>query len=225
MTNVPDPKRNAGPPAPAPKDSPLELDLPPARNSSPGAPLAGLTSGPGSRGERPRPADGLGAKVAHAVATLARLLVQLSRFGVSKARHHGGKAVSDFNERPEVTRWRAYGFGSYGALVALTFAAQLWEPNSLNAYIKVQPVALPESTVIFVRNDSKTTWKDVKLLLNGLYGYERNDLTPGSHVLLKVDRFAIYNPNGKATYAPKDLPLKTLVIDCDRGHFEQELAK
>ena len=50
----------------------------------------------------------------------------------------------------------------------------------------------------------------------------------GSYGLMRtmlVDRFAIYDPTGKATYAPKDIPLKTLVIECDRGRFEQELTK
>ena len=232
MTSVPDQKRNAGPQEPAKKEEALELDLPPkavatqrsAGVEPPASRPAGRVSGPG-HDRPPKRDDSLGGKLARGVAVVARMLVQLSRFGVDKAKLHGGKAITDFSERPEAIRWRAYAFGSYGAMVALTFAAQLWEPNSLYAYVKVQPVTLPESTVIFVRNDSKITWKDVKLVLNGIYGYERNELTPGSHVLLKVDRFAIYDPTGKATFAPKDIPLKTLVIECDRGRFEQELTK
>ena len=250
MTNVPDPKRPGAPADSAPVDAPLQLDLPPARPPSlaaerfagdlkngddepdradRGLPTRGQAArtprGAGQANGRGGSGEALGARLAHAFTVLARLLVRLSRFGFSKARQHGGKAISDFNHRPEAIRWRAYAFGSYGALCALTFAAQLWEPNSLNAYLKVTPVALPESTVIFVRNDSKTSWKDVKLVLNGIYSYERSELTPGSHVLIQVDRFAVFDANGKASYAPKGVPLKTLVIDCDRGHFEKELAK
>lgn len=172
-----------------------------------------------------RPFHNSGQAVAQALAIAARWLVSASLFGFSKAKKHGGKALSDFNQRPEHTRWRSYAFGVYGALVLTTFAVQLWEPNSLAAYVRVQRVALPDSTVIFVRNESKKPWKDVKLLLNGLYSYERNELTPSSHVQLPVDRFGIYDPSGKVTYAPKDLVLKTLSIDCDRGHYEQELGQ
>ena len=240
MTSVPDQNRNNGPQQPAKKEEAIELDLPPRpiapertasgepgddeRARVPPSKPPGRVSGLG-RDRPPKRDDSLGGKIARAIAVFARLLVQLSRFGFSKAKQHGGKAISDFNERPEAIRWRAYAFGSYGAMVALTFAFQLWEPNSLAAYVKVQHVAVPEQTVVFVRNDSKKTWKDVKLLLNGQYGYERNELTPGSHVQLPVERFAIYDANGKASYAPKDLPLRTMVIECDRGHFEQEITR
>lgn len=172
-----------------------------------------------------RPFRNSGQAVAHALAVAARWLVSASLFGFSRAKKHGGKAFNDFQQRPEHTRWRSYAFSIYGALVLTTFGVQLWEPNSLAAYVRVQRVALPDSTVIFVRNESKKPWKDVKLLLNGLYSYERNELTPSSHVQLPVDRFGIYDPTGKVTYAPKELVLKTLSIDCDRGHFEQELGQ
>ncbi len=191
--------------------------------------VAGPRSKPASLDSRPpavtRPFRSSSQAVAHALAVAARWLVSASLFGFSKAKKHGGKALSDFHQRPEHTRWRSYAFSVYGALVLTTFAVQLWEPNSLAAYVRVQRVALPDSTVIFVRNESKKPWKDVKLLLNGLYTYERNELTPSSHVQLPVDRFGIYQPSGKVTYAPKELVLKTLSIDCDRGHYEQELGQ
>lgn len=151
------------------------------------------------------------------------MLVRLSGRLFSSAKSQGGRALQDFQARPEHTRWRAYALGSYTLLAALTFAFQLWEPNALNAYVKVQPVAMPDVTVLFVRNDSTKPWKDVKLTLNGLYGYERGELAPGGHILLKVDRFAVYDPNGKATFAPKDIVLKELVIECDRGRHEVQL--
>jgi hypothetical protein len=188
------------------------------------------SSGPPSNSSGPRPATsrpfkGWGAATARGLALFARVVIGLSRFGVSKAKERGGRALTEFNQRPEHTRWRSLAFASYGALVLGTFAVQLWEPNALFAYVLVQKVAMPESTVIFVRNDSKKTWKEVKLQLNGQYSYERNDLAPGQHVQLPVDRFGIYSPTGKVTYAPKELALRVLTIDCDRGHYEQELDK
>jgi hypothetical protein len=246
---VPDEKLKAAPPQPgleldlpakpaSDKKAPVSGDLGPRPSSAPGirtsgpgrGPISVRTSGPGratppGRISSPGKPQGSGARVAQVIAIAAHWLIRLSSFGVLQARQQGGKALSDFSQRPEHTRWRAYAFGSYALLCAATFGVQLWEPNSLNAYVRVQPVALPESTIIFVRNDSRKPWKELKLTLNGIYSYESNGLSPGSHVQLPVNRFSVSDPSGKTTYAPKDAQLRTLSIDCDRGHFEQELGK
>jgi len=58
-------------------------------------------------------------------------------------------------------------------------------------------MAIPAVTNIFVRNDSRKTWEHVKLTLNGVYTYERLELAPGQHVQLPIDRFAVYDSNGR----------------------------
>jgi hypothetical protein len=155
----------------------------------------------------------------------ADFLLRVTRSGLQHAQVQGGKAVADFNARPEHTRWRIFAFSGYGLVVLLTLALQLWSPNALAAYVKLQPVEMPDVTVVFVRNDSRRPWKHVKLTLNGLYTYERNDLADGAHVMVKIDRFAITDPNGRMTYAPKDIVPKSLTVESDRGKYEQEFGK
>jgi hypothetical protein len=136
---------------------------------------------------------------------------------------HGGQAARQFAKRPEHSRWRAYAFGCYGLIVAATLAAQLYTANALGAYVKVQPVVLPNATVIFVRNDSNRTWGHAKVILNDMYSYERSEVAPGGHLFVPVTKFALYD-NGRPTYAPKTVDLHKLRIECDRGTYETELS-
>jgi hypothetical protein len=162
-------------------------------------------------------------KVARSIGLFASRLVRLSRIGVSEAKLRGGKALTQFSQQPEFTRQRVYAFGSYGAIVALTLAAQLWEPNSLQAYVKVEPVALPEATVIFVRNDSNHDWQNVKVTLNGRYAYYRPEVPASRYISLPVDRFGIFDPNGKASYAAKETVPRLITVECNQGRFELDL--
>lgn len=204
-------------------DSPSQTPAPGARRSDPGAfrssPGAARNSDPGS----PRPFKGWGTALARGLALVASFIVRASRLGFTEAKERSGKALHQFAQRPEQTRQRVYAFGSYSVIVAVTLAAQLFEPNALHAYVKIEPVALPEATVVFVRNDSKHTWKDVKVTLNDRYGYQRLDLPPEHYISLQIDRFAAYDENGKATYATKEMAPKKVAIDCDRGHYELDL--
>ncbi len=212
---MPPPSAEPAKGAPAPK-APAPA---PPRSSSPGG-LNPFISDPGSR----RP-PGLWGRAAALLARLARLLVAVSRLGFSEAKTRGNQALGQFAARPEHTRLRVYAFGGYGILVAVTLLAQLWEPNSLQAYVKVEPVALPEATVIFVRNDSSKVWKEVRVLLNRRYEYQRGDLEPTRYISLPVDRFAVYDANGKATFAPKETVPRVITVECDRGRFELDLEK
>ncbi|MBS2022148.1 MAG: hypothetical protein JST92_07030 [Deltaproteobacteria bacterium] len=224
----PKPPPKSGP-IPAAKKDELELDLPPKAGpiSLPPQrpPSRPITPGSGRIAARPSqvPFNGLGARIGQVLSAITRALVRLTAVLFRGAQAKSGKALSEFQARPEHTRWRAYALGSYSLIAVMTFAFQLWEPNSLQAYVILQKVALPDVTNVFVRNDSKKVWKDVKLTLNGTYTYERTDLQPGQHVLLRIDRFSVYDSNGKTTFAPKDIVPHDLPIDCDRGHHEVEL--
>jgi len=200
----------AGQKPPAPSTAPGRT----TPNSAPFDPYASSSGG--------KPVKGWGL-LARWLAMAGSGLVSLSRLGFSHAKERSGQALTQFAQRPEHTRQRVYAFGSYGAIIALTLAAQLWEPNSLQAYVKVEPVALPEATVIFVRNDSAKQWKDVRVTLNGRYKYERVDLPPTRYISLPVDRFASYDQNGKASFAAKETVPRLITVDCDRGHFELDV--
>ena len=172
-----------------------------------------------------RPFQGAGGAIARGLSAGTTALIQLTSKVFGEVRERGGSAYADFSSRPEHSRWRAYALGSYGLIVLATLVGQTYSSNKLDAYVRVQPVELPALTQIFVRNDSGKTWKHVKLQLNGIYGFESNELTPGSHILLPVNRFAVYDAAGKPSYAPKNIQPRQLAIDCDGGHFETELVK
>ena len=138
-------------------------------------------------------------------------------FGELKTRGDG------FRARPEHARWRAYALGSYGLLLAATLGAQLYSSNPLGVYLKVQRIELPLSMLIFVRNDSQLPWRHTKVTLNGIYSFERAEVPPGANLRLNVEQFAVLDSvTGKISHASKSLPLQSVSLDCDRGHFEQE---
>src|SRR5438309_7183031 len=111
---------------------------------------------------------GVGAAIGSGLSAAAGGLVSAAGKIFGEARKRGGGAVADFRARPEHSRWRAYALGSYGLIVAATFAGQLYSDNSIKAYVRVQTVDLPAATTVFVRNDSKNAWHNVKLTLNGI---------------------------------------------------------
>lgn len=155
------------------------------------------------------------------LAAIAGALVRI--FGRVKTR--GATAVGDFRARPEHSRWRAYALGCYGLIVAATLAGQLYSSNPLGVYVKVQHVEIPVSTLIFVRNDSRATWKHPRIVINGIYSHTRDEIAAGESLPLDLDKaFAVHDGSGRILRRPpKNLPLQTLALDCDRGHYETEL--
>jgi hypothetical protein len=137
----------------------------------------------------------------------------------------GGSAIADFRARPEHSRWRAYALGSYGLVVAATLGGQLYTDNVLGAYVRVQRVDVPAMTQIFVRNDSARPWRDVRLTLNGIYEYRTEQVVPGGHVMLPVNKFAIPAQGGRPTYAPRNIDPKSLLVDTLAGRYEMEFRE
>ena len=172
-----------------------------------------------------RPFEGWGAATAQGLGRVSEALVRGTSRVFGELHQRGTSAYGEFRARPEHSRYRAYAFGSYGLLVAASLLAQLYNPDPLHAHVRVQAVPLPALTQIFVRNDSQHVWRNVKLTLNGIYGYEKGMLKPDEHLLLPVNRFAVYDAAGKATYAPKTVPPQQLRIECDQGSVEQDLTK
>jgi hypothetical protein len=165
----------------------------------------------------------LGASIGSGLAAAARGLIRVTSRVFGKVASRGGSALADFRARPEHSRWRAYALGSYFAIVAATLAGQLYTDNVLSAYVRVQRVELPAMTQIFVRNDSGKSWRDVRLTLNGIYEFRTDEVGPGGHVMLPVNKFAIHDPQGKPTYAPRNIEPRTLLVDTAHGRYETEL--
>ena len=163
--------------------------------------------------------------MARGLAAGTGLLVRLTSKLFGAAQKRGGAAMADFRARPEHARWRGYALGSYSALVAGTLVAQLYSSNPLDAYVKVQPVDLPNSTMVFVRNDGRREWKQVKLTLNGIYTFDAVELRPSANILVPITRFTVTDAtSGRTTPAPKTIVPRQLAIDCDRGHLDVELT-
>jgi hypothetical protein len=84
---------------------------------------------------------------------------------------------------------------------------------------------LPAMTQIFLRNDSGSAWRDVRLTLNGIYEYNTDVVVSGGHVMLTVNKFAIRDPQGKPTWAPRNLEPKTLLVETTAGRYETEFRQ
>lgn len=213
----PEPARSPTPAA-AVERAPARAE--PARTPTPAAPSERVPPRPAAPPQPKRPsalARGLSAAAGALVRGTSRL------FGHVKTR--GATAVGDFRARPEHSRWRAYALGCYGLIVAATLGGQLYSANPLGVYVKVQHVDIPVSTLIFVRNDSPLPWKHARIVVNGIYSHTRDEIAAGESLPLDLDRaFAVHDGSGKILRRPpKNLPLQSLALDCDRGHYETEL--
>ena len=173
--------------------------------------------------QKRRPLEGAGSAIANGLALATGALVRVTGKAFGAVQDRGRTSMAQFRARPEHSRWRAYALGSYSLIIAATLGGQLWTENGLRAYVRVQPVELPALTQIFVRNDSKHAWKSVKLTLNGIYSYEQSEVQPGLFILLPVNKFAVHDQLGRATYAPKNIAPKLLSIDTEDQHYETEL--
>ncbi len=216
MSEVTAPPQQKSPPQQKP--SPPQQQPPPAQKASPQQPQR-------SAPPRPRPSEGWGSSIANGLAAGTGALVRLTGKIFGEVRDRAGTSVAEFRARPEHSRWRAYALFGYGLIAAATFAGQLYTNHGINAYVRVQPVELPALTQIFVRNDSRQAWKNVRLTLNGIYTYNQNEVRPGLFILLPVNRFAVFDGSGKPTYAPKNIAPKMLAIDTADQHYETELRE
>jgi hypothetical protein len=167
----------------------------------------------------------LGNALASGLAGATGALIQLTSKVFGGVRERAGASYDEFRARPEHARWRAYALGFYGLIAATTFAGQFYTSNMLTAYVRVQPIELPASTQIFVRNDSDKSWMRVRITLNGIYSFDAPEVKPGAHVLLPVNKFAITDTvTARPTYAPRNVVPRQLVIDCDRGRLQLDLT-
>jgi hypothetical protein len=175
--------------------------------------------------QKRRPFEGVGTAIGDGLAAATGALVGVTGKLFGAVQKQAASSAADFRARPEHSRWRAYALGCYGAILAATLAGQFYSTNGMGAYVRMQPVELPALTQIFVRNDSREPWLNVKVTLNGIYSYDQAKLQPGGFILLPVNRFAVYDQLGRPTYAPKNIQPKMLNIDTQTQHFETELNK
>jgi hypothetical protein len=132
-------------------------------------------------------------------------------------------AYADFQKRRKHVRYRAYAFGGYGLIVAATLLFQLYTKNGIDAYVRVERIEFPRAaSAVFIRNDSDKPWNGLRVILNGIWLYERTTLAPRDNVVVRVDRFAV-TEGEKMTFPPPDTQARHLRIECDRGTFESEL--
>jgi len=167
----------------------------------------------------------LGAALGNGLAAATRALIRGTSWIFGQVASRSGSALADFRARPEHSRWRAYALISYFMVVAATLAGQLYTDNVLSAYVRVQRVELPAMTQIFVRNDSGKSWREVRIVLNGVYQYRTDEVIPGGHVMLPVNKFAIRDQLGKPTFAPRNIAPKTLLVDTSGGRYETEFRE
>ena len=166
-----------------------------------------------------------GAALGNGLAAATRALIRATSWIFGQVASRSGNALADFRARPEHSRWRAYALISYFMVVAATLAGQLYTDNVISAYVRVQRVELPAMTQIFVRNDSGKSWRDVRIVLNGIYQYRTDEVVPGGHVMLPVNKFAIRDQLGKPTFAPRSIAPKTLLVDTSGGRYETEFRE
>lgn len=166
-----------------------------------------------------------GAALGNGLAAATRALIRGTSWIFGQVASRSGNALADFRARPEHSRWRAYALISYFMVVAATLAGQLYTDNVLSAYVRVQRVELPAMTQIFVRNDSGKSWRDVRIVLNGIYQYRTDEVISGGHVMLPVNKFAIRDQLGKPTFAPRNIAPKTLLVDTSGGRYETEFRE
>ncbi len=203
----------------APRAAPTRPEA--TRTPAPAAPSEPAARARPAAPPEPRRPSALARGLSAAAGALVRGSSRL--FGQVKTR--GATAVGDFRARPEHSRWRAYALGCYGLIVAATLAGQLYSSNPLGVYVKVQHVDLPVSTLIFVRNDSRFAWKHARIVVNGIYSHSRDEIAAGESLPLDLDKaFAVKDGSGKTLRRPpRNLPLQSLALDCDRGRYETEL--
>jgi hypothetical protein len=208
--------RPRGTPAPAAAPRGAAARPEPARTPTPATPAEPARARPAEPPAPRRPSA-----LSRGLSATSRALVRV--FGRVKTR--GATAVGDFRARPEHSRWRAYALGCYGLIVAATLAGQLYSSNPLGVYVKVQHVEIPVSTLIFVRNDSRFAWKRARIVVNGIYSHSREEIAAGESLPLDLDKaFAVHDGSGKVLRRPpKNLPLQSLALHCERGDYETEL--
>lgn len=195
-------------------------------------PIGGAAAPPASQGPQtgerplaaPGPAKAAGSALGRVIFVAGNALGALSN-RLSVARRRGAAAVEEFQRRPEHVRYRAYALGAYALILAGTLVAQLYRQNALGAYVRVKRVDIPETTEVFVRNDSDRPWTRLHLQLNGLYGYRREALPPGGYVQLKAEAFSAVGPDGKPSRAPRGMRIDRVTVDTDQGHTDVELER
>ena len=122
-------------------------------------------------------------------------------------------------------RMRAAIVGTWVLLSVITFWAACPTSGPANPLgAKVQLLSRNEpgmlmGTQVLVENDSRRMWKDVVLILDEGWRYERKTIRPQDKVVVSITQF-----KKDGTSAPAELEPRTLTIECDEGRVTAPLG-
>ncbi len=140
---------------------------------------------------------------------------------VERARSLAEHAAEKYRSSDRYSRMRAAIVSAW----ALLAAATLWlacpssgPTNPIGADVQVLRDSLVGGQQLLVRNESAAIWTDVKLTIDGGWRHERNTVRPHDQLVLSMGQF---KRNGEP--APRDLKPRSLVVECDQGHFSFDL--
>jgi hypothetical protein len=140
---------------------------------------------------------------------------------VERARTLAEQAAEKYRRSDRFSRMRAAILGAWAVLAAAT----LWgacpssgPTNPIGADVQVLRDSLVGGQQLLVRNESSAIWTDVKLTIEGGWRHERKTVRPHDQLVLSMAQF---KRDGEP--APRDLKPRSLVIECNQGHFTLDL--
>jgi hypothetical protein len=130
--------------------------------------------------------------------------------------------VSDFRSSDRFFKYKAAIIAGWLAVSGTTLGLSCSggpRQNSLRAHTQVTRVLDDQS--LLVRNDSTSTWKEVRLTLNGKYTAFTPEIAAGGKFVLGVKQFV--GPEGQVP--AKDLRPVSLRLSCSEGNEEIDLTR
>lgn len=131
------------------------------------------------------------------------------------------RLVARYRAQSRYFKWRSWIVAAY-ALIAITSVVMALPPsNSIDAYV-VPTRDFRNRIIVSVENQSEKPWTRVRLVLDDVWVFERDELPPGEKVTPNITQFVKIKSPDKEN-APESLQPKVLRVETAQGKYQMQL--
>jgi hypothetical protein len=138
-------------------------------------------------------------------------------------REESARLVANYKKQSRYYKWRSYIIASYAVVAVGSILVAMPPLNGIKAHVRVTSDDLDGRPLIYVQNDAKDDWTDVRLIVNKEWTFEQERLPSGSSITVKLENFRHLGSIGADARPKSDLVPKHIKIKCRQGSFEQWL--
>lgn len=141
-------------------------------------------------------------------------------------RDEATRLYQGYDRQSRFFKYRVWIVAAWVVLSLSSVAVALWPENTIGAVVRTAPDPADGSPIISVENGSDRVWRDVVIVLDGVYEYAKPSLAAGESVQVHARNFVHkeHRDDQKAGLPPRNYRPKNVTVRAsNRGAYSTRL--